>query len=97
VHWKEFPLEEREWLGASELKNAPRVVADYHRKHPAKPRPMPTIRLRFQPLQNYTIPNPIPAHLFNWEEGTFERDLRFSRGTRLLRGGYCHEPDWLSI
>jgi hypothetical protein len=51
---------------------------------------MPTIRLRFQPLENYTTC--VPAHLCDWEEGTFERNLRFSHGVRPLREGYCYEP-----
>jgi transposase InsO family protein len=74
VHWKGFPREEREWKTARELDHAKDVVADFHRLHPAKPRPMPTMRLRFQRLENLTVPTHIPRYLFNWEDGTFERD-----------------------
>ncbi|KAG2082730.1 uncharacterized protein F5147DRAFT_538390, partial [Suillus discolor] len=56
VHWKGYPREEREWLSASELRNAPQAIADFHHKHPAAPRPMPTMRLRFQALENLTVP-----------------------------------------
>ncbi|KAF8844769.1 hypothetical protein BDN67DRAFT_880565, partial [Paxillus ammoniavirescens] len=71
VRWKGSPLEEHEWKRASELAHAKDVVADFHRAHPAKPRPMPTMKLRFRELRNFTIPNHIPRHLFNWENGTF--------------------------
>jgi hypothetical protein len=37
---------------------------------------MPTMRLRFQRLENFTAPAHIPRRLFDWESGTFERDLR---------------------
>ena len=74
VHWKGFPREEREWKRDTELSHAKDVIADFHRAHPAKPRPMPTMRLRFQPLDNLTHPDHIPGRLFNWENGTFERD-----------------------
>jgi hypothetical protein len=81
VHWKGYPREEREWLTASELQNAPRIIADFHRKHPASPRPMPTMRLRFQCLENFTVPTHIPHRLFDWESGTFERNLRSQDAT----------------
>jgi len=74
VRWKGFPLEEREWKKASELTHAKEVVAEFHRAHPAKPRPMPTMKLRFRRLRNLTTPTDIPHYLFNWEDGTFERD-----------------------
>ncbi|KAG1884835.1 uncharacterized protein F5891DRAFT_970507, partial [Suillus fuscotomentosus] len=61
VHWKGYPREEREWLLASELRNAPQAIADFHRKHPAAPRPMPTMRLRFQALENLTVPTQVPC------------------------------------
>ncbi|KIJ10927.1 hypothetical protein PAXINDRAFT_24616, partial [Paxillus involutus ATCC 200175] len=71
VHWRGFPREEREWKTARELDHAKDAVADFHRLHPAKPRPMPTMRLRFQRLENLTVPTHIPHYLFNWEDGTF--------------------------
>jgi transposase InsO family protein len=74
VHWKGYPREEQEWLKAAELQNAPQSIAEFHRKHPAAPRPMPVMRLRFQALQNFTILNHVPRRLFNWEDGTYERN-----------------------
>jgi len=74
VQWKGFPREEQEWKTTAELSHAKEAVADFHRLHPASPRPMPTIKLRFRRLENFTAPNPMPHHLFNWENGTFERD-----------------------
>ncbi|KAG1884421.1 hypothetical protein F4604DRAFT_1522316, partial [Suillus subluteus] len=66
VHWKGFPREEREWLKSSELQHASEAVAEFHRNHPAKPRPMPTMKLRFRRFENFTVPNHIPRYLFNW-------------------------------
>lgn len=46
TRWKGFPREEREWRRGAELVHARDAVADFHRAHPVKPRPIPTIRLR---------------------------------------------------
>ena len=72
VQWKGFPREEREWKTSAELTHAKEAVADFHRLHPAAPRPL-TIKLRLRRLENFTTPNSVPRHLFNWEDGTFER------------------------
>jgi len=74
VQWKGFPHEEREWKTTAELSHAKEAIADFHHLHPASPRPMPTIKLHFRHLENFTVPNPLPHHLFNWENGTFERN-----------------------
>ncbi|KAF8834904.1 hypothetical protein BDN67DRAFT_876759, partial [Paxillus ammoniavirescens] len=71
VQWKGFPREEREWIKSHELTHAQDVIADFHRAHPAKPHPMPRMKLQFQRLENYTIPPHMPQQLFNWENGTF--------------------------
>ncbi|KAF8121166.1 hypothetical protein EV363DRAFT_1113202, partial [Boletus edulis] len=71
VHWKGFPREEREWKKASELVHAKQAVTDFHRVHPARPRPTPTMHLRFRPIENFTRPTHVPRRLYNWEDGTF--------------------------
>jgi hypothetical protein len=72
VHWKGYPHEEQEWLLASELRNTPQAIANFHHKHPAAPHPMPTMRLHFQALKNLTVPTQVPCQLFNWEDRTFK-------------------------
>ena len=72
VQWKGFTREEREWKMSAELTHAKEAVADFHRLHPAAPRPL-TIKLRLRRFENFTTPNSVPRHLFNWGDGTFER------------------------
>ena len=74
VQWKGFPHKEQEWKTTAELNHAKEAVADFHHLHPASPCPMPTIKLCFCCLENFTAPYPIPHYLFNWEDGTFEHD-----------------------
>jgi hypothetical protein len=77
IHWKGFPREEREWKPASELLHAREAITDFHRAHPAKPRPAPTMRLRFRPIENFTSPIHVPGWLYNWDRGVFERDAHY--------------------
>ena len=76
VHWKGFPREEREWKKSTELEHARDAVTDFHRAHPAKPRPMPTMHLRFQPLDNSARLDHTTGQLYNWKNGTFELQWR---------------------
>ena len=40
------------------------------------------MQLRFHPLKNFTQPTDVPRWLFNWEDGTFERDEQHRRQSR---------------
>ena len=71
VQWKGFPREEREWKTSAELCHAKEAVADFYRLHPAAPRPF--IKLCLRRLENLTTPTSILRHLFDWENGTFDR------------------------
>lgn len=49
IHWKGFPREEREWLPVKELKNAQKLVREFHSLHPdAKRGPHIKLSLRSQ-------------------------------------------------
>ena len=95
VNWKGFPREEREWKKASELQHAPEAIADFHRNHPAKPHPMPTMKLRFRRLENFTVPDHIPRYLFDWEKGVFERNERLERKERFFDALDDQPSSWL--
>ena len=79
VKWKGYPREEWTWEPPRNLENAKAAITKFHRTHPNAPRPRPR-QLRFQKLENYTIPAHVPARLYNWEQGVFERAERISRG-----------------
>ena len=72
VHWKGFPREEHEWKKSADLQHARDAMADFHRAHPAKPWPMPTMRLRFQPLTDSVQLDRVTGQLYNWKNNTFE-------------------------
>lgn len=40
VHWKNYSVSDRSWEPAQYLKNAPDLVAEFHRSHPKRPRPL---------------------------------------------------------
>jgi hypothetical protein len=39
VKWKGYPISENSWQPASDLKNAPDIVKEFHSRYPAKPKP----------------------------------------------------------
>lgn len=98
VRWKDRPRSEWQWISATDLKKYGQQHIDrFHRQHPAAPRPLfirlPPLISRstdwfslFRPLQNFTEPNKIPRHLFNWEAGVFERVPLVARTRPLDRG-----------
>lgn len=87
VKWRGYPREEWTWEPRAELmKHARKAVEAFHKAHPSAPRPAPR-QLRFQKLENYTVPGNVPAYLFNWESGIYERTERLISRTRSLRGG----------
>jgi len=94
MHWRGFPREEREWLKASELQHAPDAITDFHCAHPAKPHPMPTMKLHFHHLQNFTMPNHILHYLFNWEDRVFDRDECLGRNEQFFNA-LDDQPQWL--
>jgi hypothetical protein len=57
VKWKGFPKEESTWESADHLKSVPRIVKEFHAKHPFAPRRISALtfsRLPFQPYENFT-------------------------------------------
>ena len=57
VKWKDYPQEESTWEPAEHLKKAPRLVKEFHEKHPFAPRRISALtfsRLPFQPYENFT-------------------------------------------
>lgn len=86
VKWKGWPREAWTWETRDNLmKHAKSAVNTFHRKHPNAPRPKPA-NMRFVKFENVTEPTNIPAYLFNWESGVFERTERIAR-TQSLEGG----------
>ena len=86
VKWKGWPREAWTWETRDNLmKHAKSAVNTFHRKHPNAPRPKPA-NMRFVKFENVTEPTNIPAYLFNWESGVFERTERIAR-TQFLEGG----------
>ena len=92
VHWKGFPRKECEWKKSADLQHARDAVADFHRAHPAKPRPMPTMHLCFQPLADSVQLDCITGQLYNWKNDTFEPQWH----TRLLKSHNRLRLLWLS-
>ena len=87
VKWKGYPREEWTWEPRAELmKHARKAVEAFHKAHPSAPQPAPR-QLCFQKLENYTVPGNVPAYLFNWESGIYERTEQLISRTRSLRGG----------
>ena len=55
VHWKGYTKEDNSWEPSDNLKNSKRVVSDFHKTHPATPRPLDARNiLNFIPIENFT-------------------------------------------
>jgi len=60
VKWKGFPNEESTWEPADHLKNASKLVKEFHLKHPAAPRRISATSfngISFIPYENFTSIN----------------------------------------
>lgn len=60
VKWKGYPNEESTWEPADHLKNASRLIKEFHQKYPAAPRRISATsfnRLSFIPYENFTSVN----------------------------------------
>ena len=70
VHWKGYTKEDDSWELSDNLKNSKKVVSDFHKTHPAAPRPLDARNvLNFIPIENYTeIPKGEQNVLYNWED-----------------------------
>jgi hypothetical protein len=71
VKWKGYPQEESTWEPADNVKQAKKVVNDFHAKHPAAPRRISAAtftRLPFRPYTNFTE-WPSSRKIFDWTAG----------------------------
>jgi hypothetical protein len=40
IHWKGYPISERSWVPAVSVANSPKLVSQFHKRHPNKPGPL---------------------------------------------------------
>ena len=74
VKWKDFPQEESTWEPVEHLKKSPRLVKEFHIKHPSAPRKISALtfsRFSFRPYSNFTEPT---GKIFDWTSGKHIRD-----------------------
>jgi hypothetical protein len=77
VKFKGYSKEHNEWLPSTNLTNAPRLTAKFHKENPEAPRRIAAVdfdRLPFRPYENLTE----PAHIFrlyDWTSGRVLRDV----------------------
>ena len=72
VKWKGYPQEESTWEPEESLKNAKKLVQEFHAKHPSAPKKLSALtfsQLPFRPYENLTEITPPPIHLSHWAKG----------------------------
>jgi hypothetical protein len=74
IHWKGYQREDETWEPVSNVKNVPRLIAEFHKKHPDKPKEHKEPR-RLRYLQLFPVdPNQEVKEkgpLFDWQKRVF--------------------------
>ena len=89
VRWKGYDDASNTWEPAENLKNAPLLLKEFHKRHPQAPKQIASNifqTLPWQNWQNFTIP--LVSHA-DWEQGVWENGhyKRKSRSDVSLKGG----------
>lgn len=94
VRWKGYDDASNTWEPAENVKNAPLLIKEFHKKHPQAPKQIASNifqSLPWRSWQNFTIP--LKSHA-DWEQGVWENGhyKRTSRSDVSLRGGNVMKP-----
>jgi hypothetical protein len=77
VSFKGYGPEENLWLAERNI-NAPRLISQFHRKHPSAPRRISAIAFQALPFQRYG--QPPSGNIFDWHSSKLVETPSLNRG-----------------